>query len=49
MLDTDNFELGEGFGQAEPLTRRLHNLLKEYSDGFSVPKVSALGTPPLSL
>lgn len=40
MLDTDTFEIGEGFGQSEPLTRRLHNLLKEYSDGFAVPKVS---------
>lgn len=38
MLDTDSFELGESFGQSEPLTRRLHNLLKEYSDGFAVPK-----------
>ncbi|KAK3096651.1 hypothetical protein FSP39_002093 [Pinctada imbricata] len=28
----------ESWGQKEPLTRRLHNLLKEYKDGFAVPK-----------
>jgi sacsin len=28
----------EEWGQNEPLTRRIKNLLKDYTDGFSVPK-----------
>jgi hypothetical protein len=28
----------EEWGQTEPLTRRIHNLLKDYKDGLSVPK-----------
>ncbi|XP_041367004.1 sacsin-like [Gigantopelta aegis] len=31
-------EIDMNFGQKEPLTRRLRNLLHEYTDGFSVPK-----------
>ncbi|XP_041369841.1 sacsin-like [Gigantopelta aegis] len=31
-------EIDMNFGQTEPLTRRLRNLLWEYTDGFSVPK-----------
>ncbi|XP_055955039.1 sacsin-like, partial [Patella vulgata] len=26
------------YGQTEPLTTRLHNLLKDYTDGFTIPK-----------
>ncbi|XP_013411447.1 sacsin [Lingula anatina] len=37
ILDVE--ELDMNYGQSEPLTCRLHNLLKEgYTDGFSVPK-----------
>ncbi|XP_048582130.1 sacsin-like [Nematostella vectensis] len=38
MLDAEELEFGESFGQYEPLTRRLQRLLEEYTDGFSVPK-----------
>ena len=31
-------EIDMNYGQKEPLTRRLRNLLREYTDGFSVPK-----------
>ena len=34
LIETEGIE---GWGQQEPLTRRLRNLLKEYKDGFSVP------------
>ncbi|XP_068723196.1 sacsin-like isoform X3 [Montipora capricornis] len=36
MLEPD--EIGDEFGQEEPLTRRLSRLLEDYSDGFAVPK-----------
>ncbi|XP_067666364.1 sacsin-like isoform X2 [Haliotis asinina] len=36
MDDTDDFDME--YHQSEPLTRRLKNLLREYTDGFSVPK-----------
>ena len=39
MLDPDELEVGEQFGQEEKLTCRLNKLLKEdYADGFAVPK-----------
>ena len=39
MLDPDELEVGEQFGQEEKLTRRLNKLLMEdYTDGFAVPK-----------
>ena len=39
MLDPDELEVGEQFGQEEKLTRRLNKLLSEdYTDGFAVPK-----------
>ncbi|KAK6165581.1 hypothetical protein SNE40_022484 [Patella caerulea] len=31
-------QLDMDFGQTEPLTTRLHNLLKDYTDGFTIPK-----------
>ena len=36
MLEAD--EIGEEFGQEEPLTRRLNRLLEDYTDGFAVAK-----------
>ncbi|CAH1796047.1 unnamed protein product [Owenia fusiformis] len=36
MLDAEELDLS--FGQSDPLTRRLKNLLTEYTDGFAVPK-----------
>ncbi|XP_023931332.1 sacsin-like [Lingula anatina] len=37
ILDAEGLDMN--YGQSEPLTRRLHNLLKEgYTDGLSVPK-----------
>ncbi|XP_048257517.1 sacsin-like [Haliotis rufescens] len=36
MDDTEDFDME--YHQSEPLTRRLKNLLHEYTDGFSVPK-----------
>ncbi|XP_071116152.1 sacsin-like [Haliotis cracherodii] len=36
MDDTDDFDME--YHQSEPLPRRLKNLLREYTDGFSVPK-----------
>ena len=36
MLGAD--EIGEEFGQEEPLTRRLSRLLEDYTDGFAVAK-----------
>ena len=38
MLDPDELEIGEEFGQEEKLTRRLSRLLEDYTDGFAVPK-----------
>ncbi|KAL9966873.1 hypothetical protein ACROYT_G025009 [Oculina patagonica] len=38
MLDPDELEIGEEFGQEEKLTRRLNRLLEDYTDGFAVPK-----------
>ena len=38
MLDPDELEVGEEFGQEEKLTRRLNSLLEDYKDGFAVPK-----------
>ncbi|XP_076358830.1 sacsin-like [Tachypleus tridentatus] len=40
---TDHFlseaeEIDMQYGQSEPMTVRLHNILREYSDGLSVPK-----------
>ena len=31
-------DLGQAYGQSEPLTRRLHNILRDYSDGLAVLK-----------
>ena len=36
VLDAEELDLS--FGQSEPLTRRLKNLLQDYTDGFAVPK-----------
>ncbi|XP_048257393.1 sacsin-like [Haliotis rufescens] len=36
MGDTEDFDMN--YQQTEPLTRRLKNLLHEYTDGFSAPK-----------
>ena len=36
MLEAD--EIGEEFGQEEPLTRRLSRLLEDYTDGFAIAK-----------
>ena len=36
-LDAENMVF-EQFGQHEPLTTRIHNILKNYKDGFAVPK-----------
>ena len=36
MLEAD--EIGEEFGQEEPLTRRISRLLEDYTDGFAVAK-----------
>ena len=38
MLNPDELEVGEEFGQEEKLTRRLSRLLEDYKDGFAVPK-----------
>jgi len=38
QLDADELEFGEEFGQNEPLTTRIHNLLREYTDGLMVLK-----------
>ena len=38
ILQPDELEIGEEFGQEEKLTRRLSRLLEDYTDGFSVPK-----------
>ena len=38
MLDPDELDVGEEFGQEEKLTRRLNRLLEDYKDGFAVPK-----------
>ena len=38
MLEPDELEIGEEFGQEEKLTRRLGRLLEDYTDGFAVPK-----------
>ena len=38
MLDAEELEVGEEFGQEEPLTRSIHRLLEGYTDGFAVPK-----------
>ena len=38
MLQPDEMPLGEEFGQEEKLTRRLNQLLEDYTDGFAVPK-----------
>ncbi|KAK6188437.1 hypothetical protein SNE40_004610 [Patella caerulea] len=37
ILDQTDF-LDMNFGQKEPLTTRIKNLLKDYSDGFTIPK-----------
>ncbi|ESO94902.1 hypothetical protein LOTGIDRAFT_175290, partial [Lottia gigantea] len=36
LCDADKFDMN--FGQDEPLTTRLKNLLNDYTDGFTVPK-----------
>ncbi|XP_015767810.1 PREDICTED: sacsin-like isoform X1 [Acropora digitifera] len=36
MMEDD--EIGEEFGQEEPLTRRLSRLLEDYTDGFAIAK-----------
>ncbi|XP_067684345.1 sacsin-like [Haliotis asinina] len=36
MDDTEDFDME--YHQSEPLTRRLKNILRDYTDGFSVPK-----------
>ncbi|ESO89577.1 hypothetical protein LOTGIDRAFT_164873 [Lottia gigantea] len=36
LCDADKFDMN--FGQKEPLTTRLKNLLNDYTDGFTVPK-----------
>ena len=38
MLEPDEMEIGDEFGQEEKLTSRLNRLLEEYTDGFAVPK-----------
>ena len=38
MLEPDELDIGEEFGQEEKLTRRLSRLLEDYTDGFAVPK-----------
>ena len=38
MLQPDEMPLGDEFGQEEKLTRRLNQLLEDYTDGFAVPK-----------
>ncbi|XP_022809377.1 sacsin-like [Stylophora pistillata] len=38
MLEQDELDIGEEFGQEEKLTRRLSRLLEDYTDGFAVPK-----------
>ena len=38
MLDADELDVAENFGQEEPLTRSIHRLLEGYTDGFAVPK-----------
>ena len=38
MLDPDELFIGEEFGQHEKLTTRLNKLLRDYTDGFAVPK-----------
>ncbi|KAK3107893.1 hypothetical protein FSP39_024562 [Pinctada imbricata] len=38
MKDNDAEELGEEWGQSEPLTTRLKGLLEDYNDGFAIPK-----------
>lgn len=38
MLDPDEMNIGDEFGQEEKLTRRLNRLLEDYTDGFAVPK-----------
>ena len=38
MLEPDEMQIGDAFGQEEKLTHRLKRLLEEYTDGFSVLK-----------
>ncbi|KAK3746289.1 hypothetical protein QZH41_016544, partial [Actinostola sp. cb2023] len=38
ILDADELEMGESFGQSESLLDRLKGLLEGYTDGLSVPK-----------
>lgn len=38
ILDADELEMGESFGQSESLLDRLKGLLQGYTDGLSVPK-----------
>ena len=38
LLETDDMEIADEFGQEEKLTFRLNRLLEEYTDGFAVPK-----------
>ncbi|KAJ7380186.1 hypothetical protein OS493_010897 [Desmophyllum pertusum] len=38
MIEPDELEIGDEFGQEEKLTRRLSRLLEDYTDGFAVPK-----------
>ncbi|KAK3727489.1 hypothetical protein QZH41_006426 [Actinostola sp. cb2023] len=38
ILDADELEMGESFGQSESLLDRLKSLLEGYTDGLSVPK-----------
>ncbi|KAK6186977.1 hypothetical protein SNE40_006231 [Patella caerulea] len=36
LRNAEQFDMN--YGQTEPLTTRLHNLLKDYTDGFTIPK-----------
>ena len=38
MLEPDEINTGDEFGQEEKLTRRLNRLLEDYTDGFAIPK-----------
>ena len=38
MLEPEEMNIGDEFGQEEKLTRRLNRLLEDYTDGFAIPK-----------
>ena len=38
MLEPDEMQIGDEFGQEEKLTDRLHRLLEDYTDGFAILK-----------